>query len=202
MASFWSPGVAEVTRCPPIAALALALLASPLRAQEAPPPQRTTAAEAPGEEREPANDLGAFFGGTSESDDTHFTIGLEYERRLSERLALIVVAEHVNGIDAWVFLAPLAFRPFRQLPLTLYAGPGVETKVPEPEAEDTGSTDEAHETSGEGERETLLVLRAGVGWPFELGRLSVKPQLEVDFAREHDAWQTALVFGVAVGFGF
>jgi len=182
------------------AVLALALLASPLRAQETPPPSSTTAAEAPGEEH--ANDLGAFFGGTSESDDTHFTIGLEYERRLSERLALIVVAEHVNGIDAWVFLAPLAFRPFRQLPLTLYAGPGVETKVPEPEAEDAGSTDEAQETSGEGERETLLVLRAGVGWPFELGRLSVHPQLEVDFAREHDAWQTALVFGVAVGFGF
>jgi hypothetical protein len=194
--------VAEVTWHFVSAIAALALLASPLRAQEAPPPHRTTAAEAPAPGEEHANELGAFFGGTSESDDTHFTIGLEYERRLSERLALIVVAEHVNGIDAWVFLAPLAFRPFRQLPLTLYAGPGVETKVPEPEAEDAGSTDDAHETSGEGERETLLVLRAGVGWPFELGRLSVHPQLEVDFAREHDAWKTALVFGVAVGFGF
>jgi hypothetical protein len=102
-------------------AIAALALPSPVRAQEAPKPSRTTAAEAQGEEHEHANDLGVFFGGTSESDDAHFTIGLEYERRLGERLSLILAAEHGNGIDAWVFLAPLAFRrpsALRQLVLT------------------------------------------------------------------------------------
>jgi len=28
------------------------------------------------------------------------------------------------------------------------------------------------------------------------------PQIELDFAREGGEWQTALVFGVSVGFGF
>jgi hypothetical protein len=121
-----------------LAALALTLTASPLRAQETSPARGATAArsheahgEEHGEEHEHANELGVFVGGTSENDETHFTIGVEYERRLSRRLGIGVIAEHVDGVDAWVFLAPLSFQPSGHLGLTFYAGPGFESKVPE-----------------------------------------------------------------------
>jgi hypothetical protein len=176
-------------------ALALTLVASSIQAQEAPPPRGATAAESHEEHgEEHANELGVFLGGTSENDETHFTIGVEYERRLSGRLGLGFVAEHVDGVDAWVFLAPLSFQPGRHLGLTLYAGPGFESKVPEPESEEAALE--------ERDREAFFVFRVGTSWALELGPVGLHPQVEVDFVREHDAWQTALVFGVALGFGF
>jgi hypothetical protein len=53
-----------------------------------------------------------------------------------------------------------------------------------------------------GGRETRFVFRTGAGWAIELGRVSLTPQVELDFVHEHDEWQTAFVFGVAVGLGF
>lgn len=181
-------------------AAALLALGAPLRAQET--PHQGAAAEsheAHGEGHEHANELAVFLGGTSEGDETHFTIGAEYERRLGERLGLAFVAEHIGGIDAWVFVAPFTFRPVRNLGLKLYAGPGFESKEPELAAEHAPS---AHSAEEEGGRETFFVFRTGIGWAVELGRVSLTPQVEADFAREHGEWQTALVFGVAVGLGF
>jgi hypothetical protein len=166
------------------AVVGLTLVGSPLLAQE------------PSEER--ANELAVFLGGTSEDDETHFTLGVEYERRLGERLGLAVVVEHVSEVDAWVFLAPFTFRPAPRLGLKLYAGPGFESK--QPEIEHPPGAEEA--PASEGGRETFFVFRLGAGWVFELGRVSLTPQLEFDFTREQDEWRTAIVFGVAVGFGF
>jgi len=163
----------------PVLLLALVLAASPLVAQE----------------HEPANELAVFLGGTSENDDTHFTIGAEYTRDLSDRFALGVVGEHVDGVDAWVFIAALYFQPVKGLGLRLYGGPGFTAKVPEPEP---GSEGEPQE----GGREAFFLVRGGVGWVAEVGRVSFMPQLEIDFTREGGEWQTALVFGVSVGFGF
>jgi hypothetical protein len=54
----------------------------------------------------------------------------------------------------------------------------------------------------EGGREAFFLIRGGGGWVTELGRVSLTPQVELDFTREGGEWQTALVFGVSVGFGF
>jgi hypothetical protein len=172
-----------------------ALLAAPLRAQEAPlthggaPVAR---AEEHAEGHEHSNEMAVFLGGTTEDDETHLTLGAEYERRLGERFGVAFVAEHVDGTDAWVFLAPFTFRPARQLGLKLYLGPGFETKEEE-------HAPEHAEADG---RETLFVFRTGTGWAIELGRVSLTPQVELDLVHEHDGWQAAFVFGVAVGLGF
>jgi len=179
-------------------AIGLAVLASPVWAREAPPaPHReeTEGNDARGEEQEHANELAIFLGGTSEEDETNFTLGAEYERHFSKSIGIALVAEYVDNVDAWVFVAPITIRPSQKLGLKFYAGPGLETK--EPEFEHEG----ASETLDSG-RETFFVVRTGVGWAFELGRVAVTPQVEFDFVHEHDDWKTALVFGVAVGFGF
>jgi hypothetical protein len=187
--------------------LTLVLAAPPLAAQEhaVPPATGRTTAEAregAAEEREHSNELGVFLGGTNEKDETHSTIGLEYERRLSESFGLGAVVERVDGIDAWVFLAPLSFEPVRHLGLVLYAGPGFETKKREVDVEPAVSTHVPEGEPGDGERDTFFVFRTGVGWALELGRLGLHPQVELDLARENGKWESALVFGVAVGFGF
>ncbi len=113
------------------------------------------------------------------------------------------MGEHVGDVDTWVLLAPLTFRPVRGLGLKLYAGPGVESKLseaneePPPGEEGSQSTDAADQG-----REALFVFRTGMAWAFELGRLSLTPQVELDFTRESGRWETGVVFGVAVGLGF
>lgn len=148
------------------------------------------------EEHEHANEVAVFLGGTTESNATHFTIGAEYERRLGERFGLSFVCEHVSDTGAWVFLAPFTVRPARKLGLKVYVGPGFESKAPEEEGEEN-----AAEGAAKG-REASFVARTGVGWTLELKRVSLTPQVEVDFAHEHDRWEKALVFGVAIGVGF
>ncbi len=189
----------EATRVLSVALLAGALLAGPVIAQEPPvPPTQGGEAVATGHgaeeaEHHHANELALFLGGTHEdaTGETGFTVGLEYERDLSHRLGMSFVAEHVSEIDAWVFLAPVTLRPVEGLGLKLYGGPGVESK-------------DSPEASGHGDdRESSFVLRGGVGWVLELGeRMSLTPQLEMDYAREDGEWERAIVFGVAVGAGF
>lgn len=173
-----------------VAALTFALSAGLAAAQE------PAIHEAHSEEHEHANEVAVFLGGTTESSATHFTIGAEYERRLGERFGLSFVCEHVSDTGAWVFLAPFTVRPVRTLGLKVYAGPGFESKVPE------ASEEHAAEGSEKGGRESVFVARTGVGWALELKRVSLTPQVEVDFAHEHDRWEKALVFGVAIGVGF
>lgn len=174
------------TSTPFVAALALALHGGLAGAQEAHAGQH-----------EHANELALFLGGTTEKGETHFTIGAEYERRLGERFGLSLVAEHVGDVDAWVLLAPITLRPWRGSGLKLFAGPGLESKSPaEPEVHGARGPQAAPE------RETLFVLRGGVGWAFELRRVVLTPQLELDLVREDGRWEDGFVFGIAIGFGF
>ena len=57
-----------------------------------------------------ANTLGLFLGETFEGSEEAFTLGLEYERRLSESFGIGLLVEHVFGdLDFWVYGVPLAF---------------------------------------------------------------------------------------------
>jgi len=156
----------------------------------------------PGTEAEGRNELGFFTGGTVENGEYNLTFGAEYERRLTERLGVMTIAEHVDYYDAWVFLAPLTFRPWTDRGLKLYFGPGVETREREREPVEGGVAPEENAPPDEDGRETLFMLRTGVSWTFNTGGLLLTPQLEVDLGREDDYWEPAVVFGVSAGFEF
>ena len=146
---------------------------------------------------ESRNEGGVFTGGTVENGEYNLTFGAEYERRLSARWGMMAITEHVDYYDAWVFLAPVTFRPWPERGLKLYFGPGVETK----EAEDEPELEAAADTDDDG-RQTNLILRTGVSWTFDADGLLLTPQLEVDLGRESEAWEPAIVFGVSAGFEF
>ncbi len=180
-----------------LSAPAAALAAGPERTAEDPAAQ----AEPHGilEEHEHANALSLFLGGTTETEEqeTYFTLGLEYERTLGRRFALQLVAEHVSDKDAWVFAAPLLYRPVGEL--HFIAGPGFETAPRRPESgHDSAEAEAPHDA-----REASFLLRFGVGYKLKLGkRLEVFPNVDLDLVREHGEWVKAVVFGVSVGFGF
>ena len=137
-------------------------------------------------EAERRNEIAAVVAGTWEhEDETFFTLGVEYERRLTSRLGVIAAFEHLFDADRWVVVAPIVFHVGHGL--KFYGGPGFERS----EAE--------HEEIGE----THLLLRGGLGYTLEFAeRFSVGPSLSFDFVREHDEWQRAIVFGVGFGVTF
>ena len=204
---------------------AVALGASPVWSQEHEPPESDTeehqAAHDPTEEHDEAgghglhyrNALGLVLGGTYESEekDTFFTVGLEYERLFNEQFAILLGVEHITDVDAWLFVAPLAYR--HDSGLRLFAGPGLELKTRRPHqeeeaghgesAEGEAGTTENTEGSGSGERENLFLMRFGAGYNFALGeRFTLLPALNLDLVREEGHWVEALVFTVTLGFEF
>ena len=158
-------------------------------------------AEAP-EAAEGRNEAGVFVGGTVENGEYNFTLGAEYERRLSAHWGVMGIAEHVDYYDAWVFLAPITFRPWTDRGFKLYFGPGVETREPEEEPIDTAALEGEAAPAVDDGRETLFVLRTGMSWTFDTQGVLLTPQLEVDLGREEDYWEPAVVFGVSAAFEF
>ena len=70
------------------------------RAPRTPPGRRTRE----GDETHRPNVASVFLGATTETaeDETYFTVGAEYERRLSSRWGFQLAAEYVSDFDAWV----------------------------------------------------------------------------------------------------
>ena len=141
----------------------------------------------------PKNGLALFLGGTLETaeDETFFTIGGEYERRLADRWAVQLVVEHVNDFDAWVVVAPVGFRVVDELWIT--ARPGLETEPRRPGLEEH---DGGHEIDPHGEEHTvdpheeaeggpLFLWRFGLVYPIHLGEtFAVMPTFALDLVRE------------------
>lgn len=166
-----------------VAWLASALLALPAFAQEAHP-------------RHGSNVASLFLGGTAEKaeNETFFTVGGEYERRLADRWGLQLAAEYVTEFDAWVFAAPFAIRPVGGL--WVGTGPGLQTKPGRPEPE--GKTEHA-----EGENGPFFLWRVKAGYSVHLGQwVSAMPSVSLDLVREHGEWVEAWVVGVSVGLHF
>jgi hypothetical protein len=72
-------------------------------------------------------------------------------------------------------------------------GPGFENVPPEPEI----LSEERFE-----DRETFFALRTGVGYEIHIDRITLTPQVEFDFVKEHGEWKESEVFGASIGFGF
>ena len=153
-------------------------------------------AEAEGATAEEAfhrNHLSLFTGGTTESSDgetgTSFSLGLDYERRLSELIGLGLGGEFVFGGDEREALAGLYFMLHPAGGLVLAAGPGLEFAK-------EGHT-EGEEESG---TETHAGLRVGIVYEFEVGhRYSIAPSIYTDFI---EGKEPTFVWGLAFGVGF
>ncbi len=125
--------------------------------------------------------LSVLTGGTTifESDETAYTLGVDYEYRVSELLGLGVVAEQAfGGIDSTTILAVADIHLWRGLALQI--GPGIEV------------IDEGLEN------ETNFVARFGALYEIEFeGGYTLSPQIHYDASTED-----ALVFGLALGVAF
>lgn len=110
-------------------------------------------------------------------DSEHaFTLGLDYEYRVSERIGLGVVAERAFGpVDSTTLLATADIHLWQGL--AIQTGPGVEFV----------------------DDDTAFVVRLGALYEFELGDgFTLSPQAHYDFSTA----ENAVVVGVAVGRAF
>jgi hypothetical protein len=152
-------------------------------------------------EREPANEIALVLAGTYErkEDATSFTIGAEYERRLSRRFGIVGELEYVSGPGSWVFAMPLVIRPVGG-GFKVFAGPGLERRA----LHEGHKEHEGARTSGETGHEGLFLWRVGTGYTWEFDeRYAVGPSFYLDFVREAPGeWGRAFVFGVSVGLAF
>ena len=138
-------------------------------------PLPALAEESEAHEEHHKNLLALFVGMTSEDRrENGLALGIEYERRVSSRFGIGLLAEHTFGdIDANVYAVPFAYHTGRW---KFYVAPGIEDS-------DAGS-------------ESLV--RIGGEYAFEVGSWEVSPQLDVDFVDG----ESVLVLGVTFGKGF
>lgn len=132
------------------------------------------------EERRPHH-ISVLSSGTTNDEETAFTLGLDYEYRVSEMLGLGAVAEYAfEDIDAWTFLAVADIHLWRGL--AIQTGPGIEF------------------IDGDGAKsdEEEAIYRVGALYEFEFRRFTVSPQLHYDLSTGEDA----VVFGIALGLNF
>jgi len=134
------------------------------------------------------NQLALFVGAATHlhHKETGFAIGLEFERRLAQRLYLSVFGEFASSKleRDFLFGVPLSVSPVGHL--LVWAGPGIEF------------VSEEDETTGIEHNKTEFLLRLGTGYVFSLGRLELRPSFNADYAGEH--W--TLVYGAALGLPF
>jgi len=130
-----------------------------------------------------ANHLSLFIGATEaeehhgEKGDPDFTLGVDYERRLSQLWGVGGMIDWVvEGRREWL-IGPIGFvHPYKGL--KFFAAP-------------------CYQHIREGAKDEF-VFRLGAAWDFEVGKYSIAPNVIYDFADEHDF----LVLGVTIGRGF
>ena len=123
------------------------------------------------------NHMGLFLGNTHHGGETGFSVGLDYENRISDIFGLGALIEYAGGdFDTWVFGAPLYIHPYKGL--RFLAAPGFEAE----------------------ESETKFLVRAGVAYQIPFGgRWAISPEYNVDFIEGGEKIQ---VYGVSIGLGF
>ena len=144
------------------------------------------------------NHLSLFTGGTTESSDgetsTSFSLGLDYERRLSRLVGLAGGGELVFGGDEREALVGLYLLLHATERLVLAAGPGLEFAK---EGHAGGEVEARQEESG---TETHAGLRVGILYEFEVGhRYTIAPSVYTDFI---EGKQPTFIWGLAFGVGF
>ncbi len=147
------------------------------------------------------NHIGIFTGGTSEfgnDNDTNFTLGVDYVRRFTETGFLgvgvfgeVMFADHTK----YLLGVPLYLYPAKHL--WLRAGPGLEIF----EVDQSHSGSQSNKARSVGSKEgtnTKFLLRAGLGYDYEIRGFTLGPCISFDFIDS----ETFLVWGVNIGMGF
>lgn len=119
------------------------------------------------------NVVGVFGGITHEGRRNNDpALGLEYERRISQRLGIGAMVEYTfSDEEFWVFAIPFALHTG---PWKLYLAPGVEDG---------------------GEHGSHSLLRLGVEYAFEFkGGWEIAPQIDLDLVDGEEVWVFGLVF--------
>ena len=122
--------------------------------------------------------IGLFLGFAAEESGARedgVALGIEYERRLSDRFGIGGIVEHTYGeLDVWVYAVSFAYHTG---PWRLYAAPGIE---------------DTHHGSEK-------MLRIGVEYGLPIGRWEIAPQFDFDIV---DRESEVLVFGLTFARGF
>jgi hypothetical protein len=119
--------------------------------------------------------IAVFVGTTRAEGENEPTIGLDYQYRLSSRLSIGGLVDHAGGdLDSNAVAAALFIHPVGGLEIVL----GV------------GYENEDHERD--------FLVRAGVGYAFHVGKISLTPIFNVDFVDQEEI----KVYGVNIGWGF
>jgi len=171
--------------------LALVLLAAPALAaaqEHEAEPSGDDGAETHGHEYHP-NEIAVFFGETDEpGHDPQFTLGVEYERRLSQRWGVGALVDYAGGgLRNTVVAVPVFWHPGERW--ILLAAPGVEAH--------DGRGDDGH--GGVDEDETFFVFRLGTVYLIPLaGSWKLAPAVNLDLVDGEKVW----VYGANVTFGW
>ena len=146
------------------------------RAPAARPASGTRAPQEAAEAERP-NSIGLFLGNTHTSGENDASIGVKYERRLKQSTGVGVILEFTPTSRERLVTAPSLFlHPYRGL--SLMVSPGVQVE----------------------DSETHFIVRAGVGWDFELGRgFRLAPEVNYDFVESGD---NAVVIGLTAAYAF
>ena len=121
---------------------------------------------------ESKSDISLFLGATSGSEDTAFTIGVDYQYRISNVFGVGALLDFAGGDFKSTLVAPALFLHLKKFSFTL--APGAEFS----------------------DDETTMVLRLGASYEFELSRFSISPAIFYDTERGGDP---ALVYGLSFG---
>lgn len=119
------------------------------------------------------NGMELFGGATFNNSETNASFGLTYERRVTEKFGIGGLVEYTNGRE-WIFAFPFSWRITD--PWKVIIAPGWE-----------------HE-----EGENTYLTRIGTSYEFEIGEMTLAPEINFDFVDG----DTAVVAGVSLGWAF
>ena len=137
-----------------------------------------------------------FLGATTnfKHETTMFTVGLDYEFRLSfahDMFGIGFGAEYLTGEHGQeiIFGVPIFFHPIAGLKFNV---------APLFAIVETLGHDEGHGHVTEPSWDNYFGFRAGIAYDFHLGRFSISPTLNTDFVDG----TVSLVYGIGLGVGF
>jgi len=138
---------------------------------------------------------GLLLAGSSQKNETGFTIGGDYEYRFSKYVGIGAEVEHAFGdLKETVAAFPVFFHPGAGL--RLGTGPGFERFSGElPSA----ASDDSHEEGTQHDTDTHFLWRMQILYDFPVSeRFTITPNLALDFQSGREVW----VYGVTLGMGF
>jgi len=145
------------------------------------------------------NHFSVGLGGTTRLEEgagTYFTLGADYEYRLSKLIGISVVGELIFAEETeYLFAFPLFLHVTDSL--WFRVAPGFEVAHHSEEEGDVHA-EEDHGYGDHTSKETEFFIRIGMGYGFVAGGFVITPLIDLDFFRKH----TSLVWGISIGKGF